>query len=63
MPSLGAGKVWSKAVLFSSWFLILANVCGVGFEDANIYIWGVFGKYVIAGGEGVLGTMEIFRPS
>ena len=55
VPCLGTGKVWSKAVLVFSWFSIMSNAAGSSFLDTNIYIWGLFEKFIIEGE-----TMETF---
>ena len=60
VPVLGVGKIWCKAVLSFSWFSILACASGLGFEDAHIYVWGVFEKYCVDTTGAVLGTMHTF---
>ena len=60
VPVSGVGKVWCKAVLSFSWFSILACASGLGFEDAHIYVWGVFEKCCVDTRGAVLGTMHTF---
>ena len=60
VPCQGIGKIWSKCVLFFSWFSIMSNAGGSGFQDAHQFIWGVFEKYIVPSSGGVIGTMEAF---
>ena len=43
-----------------SWFSIMAAAGGAGYQDAHLYIWGIFEKYVVPAAGSVLGTMEVF---
>ena len=38
----------------------MASAGGAGYQDANLYIWGIFEKYVLPAAGPVLGTMEVF---
>ena len=60
VPVLGTGKIWCKCALVFSWFSIMAAAGGAGYQDANLYIWGIFEKYVLPTAGSVLGTMEVF---
>ena len=59
-PVLGVGKIWCKCVLFFSWFSLMAVAAGQGFQNANIYTWGVWEKFCIQSQPGLLGTMDTF---
>jgi len=60
VPVLGVGKIWCKCVLFFSWFSLMSVAAGQKFQDSNLYIWGLFEKYVIQTENGVLGTLDTF---
>ena len=60
VPVLGTGKIWCKCALVFSWFSIMASAGGAGFQDAHLYIWGIFEKYVVPAAGSALGTMEVF---
>ena len=60
VPVLGTGKIWCKCALVFSWFCIMAAAGGAGYQDAHLYIWGIFEKYVVPAAGSVLGTMEVF---
>ena len=38
----------------------MAAAGGAGYQDAKLYIWGIFEKYVLPTAGSVLGTMEVF---
>ena len=57
-PITGVGKVWSRKVLLLTWSSLIAILGGNNAEDCNVYITGVFEKFLIPTSERALGTMD-----
>ena len=57
-PITGVGKVWSRKALLLTWSSLIAILGGNNAEDCNIYITGLFEKFIIPTSSTTLGTMD-----
>ena len=60
VPVFGVGKIWARSGLAFSWLSLLATAAGRSAADCNLYVWGVFEKFLIPEGNEVIGTMQVF---
>ena len=60
VPVQGIGKIWCHSALQFSWSSLMATAAGRLPDDTNVWIWGVFEKFVIPTVGAVSGTVDIF---
>ena len=60
VPITGIGKIWSRSALVLSWSSLVATAAGVSLEDHNLYIYGLFEKFILPASASCAGTMDSF---
>ena len=59
VPVQGVGKIWCRSALMISWASLIAIACGKGVSDCQIYIYGLFEKFIQSEAPGIPGTMSV----
>ena len=57
MVMRGIGKIWCRSALVLSWNSLMATAGGASLEDTNLYIFGLFEKFILPASEFTQGTM------
>ena len=57
VPVTGIGKIWCRSALILSWNSLMATAGGASLEDTNLYIFGLFEKFILPASEFTQGTM------
>ena len=57
VPVTGIGKIWCRSALVLSWNSLMATAGGASLEDTNLYIFGLFEKFILPASEFTQGTM------
>ena len=60
VPIVGVGKIWCRSALCFSMSSLMATAAGRSAAETNLYVWGVFEKYVLPTEGVVRGTMDTF---
>ena len=57
-PITGVGKIWCRKALLLTWSSLIAIAGGNSSEDCNLYIHGLFEKFIKPTTETTIGTMQ-----
>ena len=57
-PITGVGKIWCHKALLLTWSSLIAIAGGNSSEDCNLYIHGLFEKFITPTTESTIGTMQ-----